>query len=352
LASLDNSNPGPPLSLATIALLIAAAFSVEMRSPRLGSRGLARAPETDRGNSSQEKREIANAAPTRDKAPATLVQIAKNIYTRIDKDNLSLVAAGVAFYAMTAIFPAIAAFVSIYGLFSDPIQVQDEVAGLSTLLPAASLKLLTDALRTYASKSHSSLNFALLISVALALWSARAGVTSLMTGLNIANEQTEKRSFLVQQSIALALTLGAMVFAVVTLAAVAVVPAIIGLFPMPPTLAAALGLGRWPLLAALVAGALAIVYRFGPYKEHPKWRWISWGAAIATVVWIIGSALFSYYVSRFGSYDATYGSLAAPVVLLLWFWISALIILIGAEIDAELEYSDGGETRPAPEKSA
>ena len=158
------------------------------------------------------------------RVPATLIQIAKNVFVRIGKDNLSLVAAGVAFYAMTAIFPAIAAFVSIYGLFADPAKVQDQVASLSSLLPAASLKLLTDALQSYASKSHSSLNFALLVAVALALWSAKAGVSALMTGLNIANEQEEKRSFIMQQIVALALTLGAIVFGMIALAALAVLP--------------------------------------------------------------------------------------------------------------------------------
>ena len=152
--------------------------------------------------------EIAAAEPARDKSPATLVAIAKNVFVRIGKDNLSLVAAGVAFYAMTAIFPAIAAFVSIYGLFADPAKVQDQVASLSSLLPAASLKLLTDALQSYASRSHSSLNFALLVATALALWSAKAGVSALMTGLNIANEQEEKRSFIVQQIVAVVLTIG------------------------------------------------------------------------------------------------------------------------------------------------
>jgi membrane protein len=299
----------------------------------------------------QSAREIADAQPARDKSPATLIQIGKNVFVRIGKDNLSLVAAGVAFYAMTAIFPAIAAFVSIYGLFADPAKVEDQVASLSNLLPATSLKLLTDALQSYASKSHSSLNFALLVALALALWSAKAGVSALMTGLNIANEQDEKRGLILQQVIAIALTVGAVLFAMVSLAALAVLPVLIGFLPLNDGLKTALDLGRWPLLAVFVAFALAVVYRFGAYKEHPKWRWISWGAAIATVLWIIGSALFSFYVSRFGSYDKTYGSLAAPVVLLLWFWLSALIVLIGSEIDAELEHSDSGEVRAPPQGS-
>jgi membrane protein len=292
-----------------------------------------------------------SAKPIRDDTRQTLIQIAKNVFVRVNRDNLSLVAAGVAFYAMTAIFPAIAVFVSIYGLFADPAKVQDQIASLSSLLPAASLKLLTDALHAYASKSNSSLSLALVVSFAFALWSAKAGVSSLMTGLNIANEQDEKRSFLVQQLVALALTSGAVIFSIVALSAVAILPVALSFLPMPPLLATILSLGRWPLLMILVGLGLAIIYRFGAYKEHPKWRWITWGAAIATLLWVMGSAGFSFYVSKFGSYDATYGSLAAPVVLLLWFWLSALVVLVGEEIDAELDHADKGEVRRPPDGS-
>jgi membrane protein len=279
----------------------------------------------------------------------TLLQIAGNVAMRIGRDNLTLVAAGVAFYAMTAIFPAIAAFVSIYGLFGDPNVVEGEITGYANLLPSTSLKLLTDALRAFASKSNSTLNIALLLSLAIALWSAKAGVSSLITGLNIANETTEKRCFLLQQFVGLALTLGAILFAILALAAVALLPAVIGFLPLSEGAKAALGLGRWPLLAVLVCFALAVIYRFGPYRTKAKWRWITWGAAIATTLWLLGSGAFSLYVARFGSYDATYGSLAAPVVLLLWFWLSALVVLVGAEIDAELEHADGKAARVLPD---
>ena len=281
--------------------------------------------------------------------PETLIEIGKNVIARISKDNLMLVAAGVAFYTMTAIFPAIAAFVSIYGLFSDPHKVRRQIEGFSGLLPANSLKLLTDALDSFSNKSASSLNLALIVSLFLAIWSAKAGVTALMSGLNIANETTEKRGFIVQQLVALALTVGAILFAAVAFASVALLPIIIGLFPFSDGARAALELGRWPLLTILVGLSFATLYQFGPSRDNPKWRWISWGAAIATILWIVGSAAFSLYVSRFGSYDATYGSLAAPVVLLLWFWLSALVVLIGAEIDAELEHADGRTARPLPD---
>jgi membrane protein len=291
------------------------------------------------------------AAAPAEKRPAkaaALFTIAKNVIVRISRDNLMLVAAGVAFYAMMAIFPAIAALVSIYGLFADPDAIQQQIAGFSSILPANSMKLVTDALANFASKSQSTLNFALLLSLVIAIWGAKSGVSSLMSGLNIANETTEKRSFIMQQLIGLALTFGAILFTIVALVAVALIPAIIGLFPLPPSVEAWLGLGRWPVLIVMVGLGLAVVYRFGPSREAAKWRWITWGASIATVLWVAGSAIFSFYVSSFASYDATYGSLAAPVVLLLWLWLSALVVLVGAEIDAELQHGDSRATRPLP----
>jgi membrane protein len=308
-----------------------------------------RAAHSERDASSPDGRLPIDAVQSEDIKVKTLLQIARNVVFRIGLDNLTLVAAGVAFYAMTAIFPAIAAFVSIYGLFADPNAVEKQIADFSGLLPPNSFKLLTDALQNFATKSNSTLNIALLISVGLALWSAKAGVTSLMTGLNIANETAEKRNFLRQQFVALALTIGAVLFAMVAIVAVALLPAVIGFLPLADWIKTALGLGRWPLLALLVCFGLAVMYRFGPSREHSKWQWITWGAAIATTLWLAGSAAFSFYVSWFGSYDATYGSLAAPVILLLWFWLSALVVLVGAEIDAELEHGNGANFIPLPE---
>jgi membrane protein len=281
--------------------------------------------------------------------PETLRQIAVNVAMRVSRDNLMLVSAGVAFYAMTAIFPAIAAFVSIYGFFADPGSARDQIESFAGLLPADSLKLLTDALQAFASKSQSTLSVALLVSLAIALWSAKAGISSLMTGLNIANETNEKRSVVAQQITGLALTVGSILFAAVALALIALLPALINFLPLSAAGKTILSVGRWILLALMICFALAVLYRFGPCREHAKWRWITLGSAAATLVWLIGSGLFSFYVSHFGSYDKTYGSLAAPVVLLLWFWLSALVVLLGAEVDAEMEHDDGKTARALPD---
>ena len=302
------------------------------------------------GGRSASRRDAAGETAPKTTSPS-LFEIGKNVSLRVGQDNLSLIAAGVAFYAMTAIFPGIAALVSVYGLFADPHTIERLIASYADLLPPNSLKLLTDALENFAGNSHSTLNVALVVSVALALWSAKAGVSSLMTGLNIANETAEKRSFIVQQIVALVLTIGAAILAIVALASVALIPAILGFLPLTEGVRTLLGLARWPLLAILVCLGLAVAYRLGPSTEHPAWKWVTWGAAIATGLWLAASALFSFYVSHFGAYDATYGALAAPVILLLWFWLSALAVLVGAAIDAELEGYDGVRSTP-PSASA
>ena len=279
---------------------------------------------------------------------AALFQIAWNVIMRVSRDNLMLVAAGVAFYAMTAIFPAIAAFVSIYGIFADPHGVPASLGPYAGLMPQAAFELLSGALQSFASKSNSTLNVAVVVSMALALWTAKAGVSSLMTGLNIANETIEERNLFVQQGTALLLTLGSIIFAAFAFAAIAVLPLVAPWIWVSSSTIQVLAISRWPILALVVGLALAVIYRYGPCRRQAKWKWITWGAAIATALWLLGSGLFSYYVSRFGTYDKTYGSLAAPVVLLLWFWLSALVVLVGAEIDAELEHGDAHEARPLP----
>jgi membrane protein len=238
-----------------------------------------------------------------------------------------------------------------YGLFADPHGVERQISEYSGTFPADSLKLLTGALETFARKSSSTLNTALLLSLSIALWSAKAGISSLMTGLNIANEANEGRGLIAQQSTALALTFGAIIFAIVAISAIALLPIAIGFLPLSGGTKSVLELGRWPLLALLISLALAVVYRFGPFRAKAKWKWITWGAAMAALLWLLGSAGFSLYVSRFSFYDTTYGSLAAPVVLLLWFWLSALVVLLGAEIDAELEHADVRRPRAPPTRA-
>jgi membrane protein len=276
--------------------------------------------------------------------------IAMRLWRRLGSDNLSLVAAGVAFYAMLAIFPALAAFISLYGLIADTHSVERMAAELAAVMPVEAAKLLTDALRTLIGKANSQLNLALAISILVALWSARTGMASLVTGLNIAYEEEEKRGFVEQQLVAIGLTIGAIVFAAIAGAALAGVPAAIAFLPLSERTETVLAVARWPVLAVFVMVAVAILYRIAPSRRDPKWRWVSWGAVLATLSWLGGSALFSLYVSRFSSYDATYGSLGAVVVLLLWFWLSALVVLFGAVINAEAEHQTARDSTVGAEK--
>ena len=260
--------------------------------------------------------------------------LVNRVSARIGNDNLTLVAAGIAFYAMFSIFPALGALVSIYGLFGDTHVVQTQVQQLTVLLPPETAKLLNDALNALLAKPNASLSSGLYISLAVAIYAARAGTSSLMSGLNVALEQPERRSFLRQNAIALAMTFGAIIFAIVALTAVAVVPIVIDVLPLDEQIKTWLAYSRWPILGIFILLALDAIYRFGPSLENPRWRFLSPGTLLAAGLWIVGSWAFSLYVTRFGSYDKTYGSLGAVIVLLLWFWISALIVLVGATIDS------------------
>ena len=260
--------------------------------------------------------------------------IASRVFLRMSRDNLSLVSAGIAFYAMFAIFPALGALVSIYGLFGDAHVVQTQVQQLTALLPQETGKLINDALSALLAKPGRSLNFGLLVSLGIAIWGARAGTSSLMAGLNIACERPEKRSVFLTEAIALSLAFGAIIFAIVALTTVAVVPLVLSYLSVDETLAAWLAYMRWPILASFILLALDVIYRFGPSLRAPRWRFVSVGTLFAASLWVAGTWAFSSYVTRFGSYDATYGSLGAVVVLLLWFWLSALIVLLGATVDA------------------
>lgn len=264
----------------------------------------------------------------------SLWTVINRVQMRVAQDNLMLIAAGIAFYGMFAIFPALGALVSIYGLFGDTHMVQTQVQQLTALLPRETANLINESLNALLAKPNGSLNSGLLISLGLAIWGARAGTSAMMSGLNAATERRETRSFLVFQLLALALTFGAIVFAIVALTAVAIVPVVIAFLPIDQVLQSWLAYARWPVLGVFILLALDVIYRFGPSRTNPQWHLLSVGTVFAGASWILSSAAFSYYVTRFGSYDATYGSLGAVIVLLLWFWLSSLIVLTGATIDS------------------
>lgn len=257
---------------------------------------------------------------------------------RIGRDNVSILAAGVAFYIFVAIPSSLTAIVSVYGLMFNPLQVQAQVNSMIGLLPADVIDILTNFLQLLAAKPQTTLGVRLILGLLVALWSAQSAASSMISALDAAYEQTETRSYLRFQLAALVLALCSIVFALLSLILFAVLPvAIDWLSPFSEGTRSLIEIVRWPALTVLVALAIAGVYRFGPAHEESERPWGAWGVILTTIVWIGSSALFALYVSRFASYDASYGSLGSVVVLLLWLYIAAFVVLLGAELNAEVE---------------
>jgi membrane protein len=284
-------------------------------------------------------------------------QVTRRALKESSDDNVSILAGGVAFFAFLAIFPAIIAAITLYGLIADPADVAEQIESLSDLLPAQSQPLIAEQLNSIVQSSGRALGFSLIISVVAALWSASSGTGSLIQAVNLAYDEKESRGFLKLRGTALALTLGAIVFVLLTLTLVAVVPPVLELLQLGIVGTIIAQVVRWALLIALVVSALAVVYRVAPDRAAPRFTWVSTGALVAAALWVLGSALFSLYVNNFGSYNKTYGALAGVVVLMLWLYLTSYIVLLGAEINAESERQTGkdttrGESAPIGERGA
>jgi membrane protein len=273
--------------------------------------------------------------------------IAIRVKREVKEDNMGLVGAGVAFYTLLALFPAIVALISLYGLVVDPPQVTKKVGDLLEFMPKASRDVIQQQLENITASPKAGLGIGLAVSVLAALWSASGGMRALMTGLNIAYDEQESRKFIKLRLVSLALTLGAVLLAIVSMGGVIGVPAA---FDASEPIGMALAWLRWPVLAAIMMAGLAVVYRYGPDRDDPKWTWVSWGAGIATLLWVIASAVFSFYVSSFGKFNKTYGTLAGVVVLMLWLSLSSFIVLLGAEINSELERQTAKDTTKGPDR--
>ena len=283
--------------------------------------------------------------------------ILKRVYASLSSKNISILAAGVAFYAMLSIFPALAALIAIYGLVADPATVQHQISQIQGLIPAEAQNLIASYLKSLTGSSSSKLGIGLIVSTFVALWGARAGTVSLMEALNVTYEEEEKRGFLRYQAFAIGMTVAAIVFGIIALLLIAAIPAITELLPLGH-LVKLLGIvSPWPVLIVLMSVTLAATYRYAPSREDAKWRWVSWGGVLATIVWLAASAGFSFYVAKFGNYDKTFGSLGAVVVLLTWLYISAYVVLLGACLNAEMERQTArdtttGRSRPMGERGA
>ena len=278
----------------------------------------------------------------------------KDILTRtwkeVGADNISIVSAGVAFYALLAIFPALGAALGIYGFIADPTDVARQMAVLGSMIPTDARSLLERQLAGLAAQPETALSLVAAFSILIALWSASSGIKTLMTALNIAYEEREKRGFLRYNLTALAMTLGAVVAGLIAISLVAMLPPAIEALSLPGWLRWLVSLARWPILAVGAIAGLAVLYRYGPSRNEARWSWVNWGAAAATVLWIGASLLFSWYAANFANYNRTYGSVGAIVALLMWFYITAYVVLLGAELNAEMELQTAEDTTRAPEK--
>lgn len=278
-------------------------------------------------------------------------QIGKRVVDALKRDHVSLLSAGVAFKALLALFPAIIAGISLWGLVADPETVTRQMEAITTALPDEAASLIGDQMETVSSGDGSALGFAFVISILIALWSASGGMAGLIEGVNAAYDEVDRRKFPIKRGLALLLTVGAIVALLVAVGLIAVLPALLDTLGLGRVGEIAVRIGTWPLLAALAMGGLALLYKVAPDRDDPQFRWATWGAGVATVLWLLGSAAFTLYVENFGDFGATYGAFAGIIILMLWLLLTAFIVLLGAEINAEMERQTQQDTtvgEPAP----
>ncbi len=276
--------------------------------------------------------------------------VLRRVYQEIGEDRVMLTAAGVTFYLLLALFPALAAFVSIYGVVADPSTIADHISFLGGLLPSGGVELIESQLDALVRQDAEALSFGFILGLIIALWSANSGMKSIFDAMNVVYDETEKRGFLKYNLMSLAFTLGLLAVGILFLTMVGVVPAVLAALRLEEITEILIRYLRWPAMLVAVAIAISIVYRWAPSREEAKWRWVTVGSAVATIVWMIMSIAFSWYLENFADYNATYGSLGAVIGFMMWTWISVMILLVGAELNAELEHQTAVDTTTGPDK--
>lgn len=280
--------------------------------------------------------------------------IAWRTWRETNDDRITRLAAGVTFFALLALFPGLAAFVSLYGLFADVHSAESQLAVLAGVIPANALTFIGHQMLALAKAKDAGLGVTFAVSLLLSLWSANAGMKAMFDALNIAYGERERRTFVRLTLVTLAFTLGILVFTLAATAGLVIAPVILDRLGLRDDL---LEFIRWPILLAVMMFGLAVVYRYGPSREHARWRWVSWGGAVSAALWLGASLAFSAYMSHFAHYDRTYGALGAVVGAMTWLWLTAIIVLLGAELNAEIEHqtaidSTTGEPEPMGERGA
>ncbi len=275
--------------------------------------------------------------------------VLKRTWREAAADNLSLVAAGVAFYFFLALVPLLAALVLTYGLVADAATVVAHLRGLTEILPADAARLIGEQLLSVTRSAEGEKGVGLLLALLLSLYGGMRGATSIITALNIVYEEEERRGFLRTTLLSFAMTCGVVLVgasAIVAISAIGVVDELLS--GLGPIAHATLRLASWLVAGTLASAAISAIYRYGPDRDEPKWRWLTPGSVAATLLWLVATLGFALYVSRFGNYNATYGSLGAVVVLLMWLYLSAYVLLLGAELNAELEHQTARDTTKGP----
>jgi membrane protein len=332
----------PAWAVALAALLLAVSFSQRRSGAETERSAEDTAPtagqhpaDAGRGRSADRPSEI---------PPRGWKDILLRVYCGISEDRILLVAAGVTFYLLLSIFPGIAALFSIYGLFANPADIASHLDALANVAPSGALDILREEMTRLASNGGTTLGIGFLVSLAFSLWTTNSGVSAIFDALNIVHEEKETRGTFRFYFTTLTFTLASIVFILLAIAIVVLLPVVLNFIPLPGGTDLLVKIARWPILFVLVALALAMVYRYGPSRTPARWRWVTWGSGFATVMWIVASVLFSWYVASFGSYNKTYGSLGAIIGFMTWIWISIIVVLIAAKLDAEMEHQTARDT--------
>jgi membrane protein len=266
------------------------------------------------------------------------------------EDRLLAIAAGVVFYGLLALFPAVTALVSCYGLFAKPDTINDHLSFLEGVMPAEAYSIVQDQIARVVAKGQAGLSAGFAIGLLLALWSANAGMKALMDALNIVNEEKEKRSFIRLNLVSLTFTIAGIFAMLAAVGAVVVAPLLLSPVGLAGMTEEIVRFARWPALMIGMLLGLSVLYRYGPSRRAAKWQWISLGAVFATLTWFAGSAVLSYYFANFANYNATYGSLGAAIGTMMWMWMSAIVVLFGAELNSEIEHQTARDTTVGTEK--
>ena len=276
---------------------------------------------------------------------------------QMDNNHLSITAAGIAYFALLAVFPGLAALVSLYGLFSDPTMVEQHLASIRTIIPPEAYTLIEGQLHTIAAQPAGSLGFGFIGGLLLTLFSANKGVMAMIEAMNIVYEEEERRGFFKLNLLSLLYTFVMILTIVVSMIIIVIAPAVLAFLPVPGMVEVLVKYLPWPFLAVIIVLLLNFTYCYFPNRRRAKWRWITYGSIVATVVWVLASVLFSFYANNFGNFNKTYGSVGAVVVLMMWFYISAFIVLLGGTLNAEMEHqtaqdSTRGEPKPRGKRNA